>query len=411
MARRFVLIFSADPTAAAPAMASADAVQQRLLALTGQCVRCGLCQPHCPTYGIDRVETESPRGRITLAAALARGQLDQAFDDAQQAIEHCLGCLRCESVCPAGVRFDDLLCDSRALLRDRKPAQWRQRLLEWAIERRWPLSALWLLLGVSRTWIPARWRHRLPLIPAREPISGLHPTSQLRRGRVALFTGCVARRLDADVHRSAIAVLNALGWEVWLPESILCCGALHRHAGQLEESQRQAAISHAALTDQLQNCSAVLVAASGCHRDLSAALASIDLPVFELMSFVADDNAAQQINWRSGAGEVCLHTPCTQSTAVGRPDATEKALRHLPEITLHRLADSGCCGAAGSHALLYPERAMQLRDGIMSQLPPDAERLCTNNIGCRLHLAAGVAQAGQTRRVQHPIELLADHLP
>ena len=407
MAGRVVLIFSADQTAAAPAMASADAVQQRLLALTGQCVRCGLCQPYCPTYGIDRVETESPRGRITLAAALAGGQLDQPWDDARQAIDHCLGCRRCESVCPAKVRFDELLCDSRALLRRNLPAQRKQRLLEWAIERRWPLRLLWPLARALRTWAPARWRQWVPAVPPREPAGGLWPTALNSRGRVALFTGCVARRLDADVHRSAIAVLNALGWDVWLPDSVLCCGALHRHAGALESAQREASTSRVMMDDRLRDCSAVLVASSGCHADLSAALEDCSLPVIELMSFVADDEQAACLHWRTGAGPVSLHTPCTQSSSVGRSDAAGKALSRLPGIVLQTLPDSGCCGAAGSHVLHYPQRAAQLRDGIMSSVATDAARLCTSNVGCRLHLSA----AARDLPVQHPIELLAEHLP
>jgi len=389
----------------------APSVAQRLLAQTQSCVRCGLCQPHCPTYALDRSETESPRGRITLAAALATDQLEDAFESAAVALDHCLACRRCERACPAGVPFDALMVDARTLLRSRAPPPWKQRLLEWAIARRWPLRVGWPVLRVLRPLLPAGWRRALPPVPAAGPGAGLHAASGTRRGRIALFTGCVAERLDADVHRAAIRVLNQLGWEVWLPAGPLCCGALQRHAGAPEAGEHEQRATLATLRQQAGDCSAVLVAASGCFADLCSALADGGPPVHELSSFIADDARLPTLVVRASQRRVALHTPCTQSTAVGRADAPARLLAAIPGLQIDRLADRGCCGAAGSHALLHPDRAAALRADVLDSLGTHgADTLCSGNIGCRLHLAAGVTELGLPQTVRHPIELLAGQL-
>ena len=50
--------------------------KQEIIAATDQCVMCGLCLPHCPTYAIAKMEPESPRGRIALVRALYEEQLE-----------------------------------------------------------------------------------------------------------------------------------------------------------------------------------------------------------------------------------------------------------------------------------------------------------------------------------------------
>ena len=107
----------------------------RIAALADQCVMCGLCQPHCPTYALDRTEAESPRGRIALMQAVAKARL---ADDAGalEHLDHCLACRACERVCPAHVRYGELLDLARATTRARRAPPWRQRALEWLLRSR-----------------------------------------------------------------------------------------------------------------------------------------------------------------------------------------------------------------------------------------------------------------------------------
>ena len=102
---------------APPGVAVAD---PGLSALADQCVMCGLCLPHCPTYRLDPVEAESPRGRIALARALNESRLAPT-PAALDHLDRCLGCLSCQQVCPSGVRYEEILVRSRAQLAGARP--------------------------------------------------------------------------------------------------------------------------------------------------------------------------------------------------------------------------------------------------------------------------------------------------
>jgi glycolate oxidase iron-sulfur subunit len=380
----------------------------RLQALAEQCVLCGLCLPHCPTYSLDRVESEGPRGRIRLAAGLASGRLAADRPDNWRGLDHCLGCRRCEAVCPANVQYGELLVEARRLQRSQQPAPVRQRLLEGLVLRPRLLALAMAGLRRLRPLLPRSLRRRLTSsAPTR--LAPLAPATAVRRGSVALFLGCVARDADRPVHEAAVRVLTALGWDVHVPALQGCCGALHRHAGAAEGERSLGARTAAAFADP--ELSAVLVSASGCFDSVQRSLAG-RVAVHELLAFIAADPACASLPLRARPGSVALHVPCTQAAVVGAAAAASRVLGMIPGLQLLSLpAGHGCCGAAGSHMVLQPERAAALRAPLLEAAEASgAPVLCSGNIGCRLHIQDGLAARGGTMAIRHPIELLAEAL-
>ena len=78
-----------------------------------QCMHCGMCLPTCPTYDETKLERNSPRGRIALMRAIADREIGvtKAFGDEMY---FCLGCLACETACPAGVTYAQMFEEARA---------------------------------------------------------------------------------------------------------------------------------------------------------------------------------------------------------------------------------------------------------------------------------------------------------
>src|ERR1700681_788282 len=83
--------------------------------LISDCVHCGFCLPHCPTYLSWGEEMDSPRGRIDLMRGLREGSTRLTPAVAGH-FDKCLGCMACVTACPSGVRYDVLIEETRALV-------------------------------------------------------------------------------------------------------------------------------------------------------------------------------------------------------------------------------------------------------------------------------------------------------
>ncbi|MFC5742737.1 (Fe-S)-binding protein [Dyella tabacisoli] len=382
----------------------------RIAALADQCVQCGLCLPVCPTYALDRNEAESPRGRIAIAAALAKGEV-VATPGLREHLDHCLGCLGCERVCPANVQYAELLVETRALL---GPSPQRPRGLLALLKRPAllkPLLAIAALLRVPKWQLPlgSAWRTALSLLPTRSaraptsPVSATPTTPAL--GVVALFPGCIASIADAEAQQATIRLLGAAGYRVvQLPA--FCCGALDLHGGAAEAAEQAAQrVRQAWAASGAQH---LLTVTPGCLGTLRRALPGVSVAApYSLLA-----SQTERLHFRPLARRAALHLPCTQ-TNVARSDATLlQLLRRIPELDVAPLPSPPyCCGAAGSHLLEFPERASRLRGDMLRRAADLAPQLLlSSNIGCRLHLAAGMNESGHAWPHLHPLTLLAQQL-
>ncbi len=407
--------------------------QQALLNISDQCVMCGMCSPHCPTYIKTRNEAESPRGRISLIQALLRGKLE-LDEPIQQHLDSCLSCRACEAMCPSAVEYGKLIDGIRAFQREqRTDSNWaKERLLDVTASskklrnsgkllRLAQLSGTYKLLqkGIEQLIVDQPHINQLlpEKIPARKKWQQSYPAQIKQRGHVALFTGCIADIVDQQTLRDAISLLTHSGFQVSIPSQQECCGALHHHSGDLAHSHQLINQNIEAFADN--DFEHIIHCATGCGAHLAnykeikqnSSTEEFSLKVDEISHFLLN-NHLNKLKFKPLDCKVSVHLPCTQRNVLKQPNSSFELLKLIPQLQVEPLSGNNiCCGAAGSYMLEQPEISQQLRqDKLDSLSESQAHILVSSNVGCAMHLAAGLREQVQEIEVIHPISLLARQL-
>jgi len=415
-------------------------------AVLQQCMHCGMCLPTCPTYDQTKQERNSPRGRIALMRAVADGVLDVSHEFAEE-MSYCLGCLACQTACPAGVNYAELFETARSDI-ERQNAQrgvarqfWRAvtlgflfmnpaalrftgRLL--GFYQRSGLEALTRRTGIIRL-LPRGLRRLEPQTPRIAPkfSNSLIPAHQTPSGttryRVALLTGCVQDLVFPDVNRDTADVLLANGCSVDTPPVQPCCGSLHAHNGDLEHAR----VLARRMIDLFppDRYDAIITNAGGCGSHLRRYAPLLhDDSTYRERAVVWDRKLRDVQEWLIEIGCRAPETsPFDQPAAVTYHDSCHlvhgqkisreprAVLRLLPGVSLVELPESTwCCGSAGVYAITQPEQAERLLGRKTANIVgTGAEWVATANPGCHLQIARGLDAAGTRIKVAHPVSLLA----
>ncbi len=408
----------------------------RPLAPTGedlsQCVRCGLCLQHCPTYVETRLETESPRGRLYLIRAISDGVIEPT-PNALGHLDSCLQCRNCEAVCPSGVPFGRIMEQARsdAVERGAAPLSWRLRalFLREVIARPHRLRFFAHTLRASERMGLLSLAQRLPFVGTSAALAprlrgrpftdtGLIARPEgAERARVAILSGCIMPLTYGDVHRATVRVLAHNGCAVSAPAAQGCCGALHAHNGDLETARALARRNIDAFLDEAPD--AVVVNSAGCaaamkeygdllagdaeYRDRARQMSALVRDVHEYLVGLPFEAPTETLNLT-----VTYQDSCHLAHAQGISAAPRQVLNAIPGLRLAEMeSPDRCCGAAGVYSFTQAEMSMRLLDEKMHDAQnTGADVIATANPGCLAQLEAGVRRAGGSARVRHVIELL-----
>jgi glycolate oxidase iron-sulfur subunit len=412
------------------------------------CVRCARCLPVCPTYQETSLETQSPRGRLSLIKAVEDGKLP--FEASVEAhLYHCLDCRMCNTVCPANVPIGESILAARAAFGERMGRPWWRKLvfrhvlvsaerlglalLPLRVYQRLRLPQLVrpLLRLLPVPLVPGplaslqRMEALLPTLPSFVLHKKLHvvtPAKGGRKHRVGFFLGCMMSQLFAEESLATVNVLTRVGCEVITPRQQLCCGAPQDDQGEREQARRFAR-DNIALFESIGDVDVIVTDCAACsgmlkeygellHDDAefaqrARAFSSKIMDIYEWY-----DKIGVAVDCSNGTHPVCvtIHDACHLANAQGIRTPQRNLLGRVESVQVAEMDDpSACCGSAGIYNITHPEMAdKRLRRKVENIKATGASVVVTNGPGCLLQLRAAVQDGQVDVQVKHISQVIEE---
>lgn len=398
-----------------------------------RCVGVGKCRADntgtggvmCPSYLATRDETHSTRGRARVLQELVNGRLiDGGWQapEVAEALDLCLSCKGCAADCPAGVDMASYKAEAlyHRYRRRLRPAahyalgwlpRWsrlagRAPRLANALLRPKPLAALAKRLGGidQRRPLPSFATTSFRQWFAEHPVADGDP--------VLLWVDTFTNSFSPQVGIAAVAVLEAAGCSVRIPDRPVCCGLTWISTGQLDGARRQLTRS----LDALATAIAAGIPIVGLEPSCTGVLRS------EIHELLPDDPRAGELRVRTLAELLTERgwTPpaLTGLRALAQPHCHQHAVLGF-DADQKLLADAGaeldtvggCCGLAGNFGVERGHYEVSVAVAEQALLPAvrhadPATAVLADGFSCRTQLEQLSDRTGQ-----HLAELLAEHLP
>ena len=358
------------------------------------CVHCGFCLATCPTYQLIGDELDSPRGRIYLIKSALEN--NHFSNKSLKHLDRCLTCRSCETTCPSGVEYGQLLEIGREFMESKRTKL--QTIYRFFVRKLLLTPMLFKSVGYF-------FRHSAIATKSIKP--------QKVESTVLLLGGCVQPTLAPNINHSIKNILAKLSVDVIESPQRECCGAIDQHLAASKDALNRVKRNIDSWNAQLNSgVSVIISSASGCGvmvKDYPALFEKTD-PYYDKAKFASSktQDIAEYLASKDLTG-LCLsesnisyHEPCTLQHGQKLGGLVESILTQFG-YEKKPIKDSHiCCGSAGTYSIFEAEISNQLKESKLKNLKAsNPEMIVTSNIGCLMHL-----QKGSSIPVKHWVELL-----
>ena len=402
-----------------------------------QCNGCGGClkptPTMCPTYIATGEEFMSTRGRANAIRAVLelreiKGDPLRA-QELEAALGNCLSCRACAKECPSNVNLPLLTAELLYARICHDGLRLGERLFSSVDELgRWGCK-MPRVANALLDFYPVRLiRSRLFGITTRRPMPPFarmrfdhwfakhQPAAPATRSRVILWDDTFTRYYEPHVGQSAVAVLEAAGFQVTVPAQRQCCGRPAFSQGNFDEVIKSGSHNLALLNADTDGAPIIFLEPS-CFSMFVEDYRELKLPDVENVArrcFLFEDFIENFLSWEpdglkfnNRAGRLIIHPHC-HARALANPNHMRLLAERLPEKIV-TLLDTGCCGMAGAFGMLESKYDLSLKVA-----EPLIQRIRNQPFGTTV-VASGASCRQQIQhlapvRLRHMADVLAESL-
>lgn len=325
----------------------------------------------------------------------------------------------------------------RTVLKEMFPHQKRMRLLGGALKayQKTGLRKVAHASGMMKLF-PSHLREMENILPdtsykgVAEKIGVRHLAKGERIATVALFRGCLMDMMFTQTNIHTVKLLTESGFDVLIPVTQNCCGALHAHSGESEEAKSLARVNIRAFKDA--NVDFIVTNAGGCgailveydhllHDDPNwkADAKWFAERVIDISDLLVRIGRKLQFSERGKskaekALRITYQDSCHLRNVMRASDAPRKLMGEIDGVNYVEMKEADrCCGSAGIYNVTQPEMAGQILEHKMVHANnTQAEYIVTSNPGCLLQMKHGIEKHGSPERVKavHIVDFLFDRL-
>ncbi len=434
-------------------MSNLQQLAQRLMDLDDRiiaCMKCGLCQAVCPTFGASMMEADVARGKLALIDNLAHRLIEDPEAVADK-LGRCLLCGSCQANCPSGVQIMDVFLEAREIVYGYMGLHPLKKIIFRTLLAKPTVFNLAMRVGAPCQSILFRQsfntqktcraplldkiigsRYIRPLAPKPLHVSQGHINTPAGKSglRVAFFPGCLGDKMYTTMSEACLKVLEHHGVGIYMPKTLACCGIPAIASGDIEGMMKQTKANLLVL--EKEKFDYIISPCGSCVSTIHElwpryskrmepkfkllvekyAPKAMDITAFLVNVLKVDLN--EQTEAKSDkAVKVTFHDPCHLKKSLGVSKEPRDIINANPKYSLIEMQEADrCCGCGGSFNLFHYEFSSKIgarkRENIVDS---GAEIVSTGCPACMMQLEDMLSQNADPIKVKHCIELYAESLP